>query len=108
MDHKRRLKRSGMGDIIVIAIMIKNALLTLRFGVREHGCRVRQGRLDAPASADRARGCADVSTNRDVPAHAECFDSVLAVQDDDEVCDVGADLEAPAESAGCDAGGRGP
>ena len=65
---------------------------------------MRQTRLQAAARADRASSGADVAADSDVATHRERADSVVAVEDDDKVCDVRADLQAPAEAAGCDAG----
>jgi hypothetical protein len=66
-----------------------------------------QARLDAPASPNRPRRGADVPADSDVPAHGERADGVFRVENDDKVGDVGADLEAPSETACRDArGGR--
>jgi hypothetical protein len=64
--------------------------------------------LDAPSSADRTGGSADVATDGDVSAEGECSDGVFAVEDDDKICDVGADLETPAYTTGRDTRWGGP
>lgn len=69
---------------------------------------MREAGLHAPAGADGARGGADVAADREVPAEGERAHSVLAVQHDDEVGDVGANLEPPAHAARGDARRRGP
>jgi len=67
-----------------------------------------EARLDAPASADRTGGSADVATDGDVSAERECSDCVFAVEEDNEVCDVCADLETPAYTTGRDTRWGGP
>lgn len=67
-----------------------------------------QRRLDAAARADGTRRGADVSSNCDIAAHGESKDGIVAVEDDDKVGDIGTYLEAPTETAGCDARGSRP
>lgn len=62
-----------------------------------------QARLNAPARTDRPCCSADVSTNGDVAAQRERAHGVFRVEDNDKVGDVGADLEAPPETACGDA-----
>ena len=69
---------------------------------------MRERGLDTATRADGPRGGAYVPADGNVAAHGERADGVLAVEHDDEIGDVRADLEAPAEAAGRDAGGRGP
>lgn len=69
---------------------------------------MRQARLDTAPRPNRPRRRADRAPNSDVPTHRERAHRVLGHEDDHEVGDVRADLEAPAEAARGDAGGRGP
>lgn len=63
-----------------------------------------KARLDAPSSADRSGGGADVPANGNVPAEGECPDCVFTIEDDDKVCDIRADLKTPTHTTGRDAG----
>ena len=65
-------------------------------------------RLDAAARPDGACAGADVAADGDVTADGEGADGVLAVEHDDKVGDVGADLETPTEAACRDARRGGP
>jgi hypothetical protein len=81
---------------------------TLRLGVREHRCRMRETRLDAPPSSDRTRSRADVATNGDVSAEGKRTDRIFAVEDDHKICDIRADLKTPADTTCRNAGWGGP
>ena len=81
---------------------------TFRLGVREQGRGVRERRLHGAAGADGARGGGDVAPDGDVAAHRERAHGLLRVEHDDEVGDVRADLQAPADAARRDARRRGP
>lgn len=61
-------------------------------------------RLDAPSGTNGAGGSADVATDGDVSAEGECTDRIFAVQDDDKIRDIRADLETPADTTCRDAG----
>ena len=76
---------------------------TLGLGVREHRCRMCEARLDAPSGTNRSCGSADVAADGDVPAEGKCTDRIFAVEDDNKVCDVRADLETPANTTCRDA-----
>ena len=60
-------------------------------------------RLDAPSGTNWPCGSADVAADGDVSAEGECTDCVFAVEDDDKVCDVRANLETPADTTCRDA-----
>ena len=64
--------------------------------------------MHTPTRPDRPSRRRDVASNRHIATKRECAYGVFAVEDDDKVCDVCADLEAPPETACCDAGGGGP
>ncbi len=81
---------------------------TLGLGIREHRCRMRETRLDTPACTDRTSGSADVATDSDIPSKRESTNSILTVEDNDEICDIRADLEAPANAARGDTRWGGP
>lgn len=81
---------------------------TFGLGVREHGRRVRERRLHAAARANGPRRCTNIPTDGDIAAHGERAHGVLAVKHDDEVGDVSAYLETPANAARRDAGRRRP
>ena len=59
--------------------------------------------MDAPSGTNRTSGGTDVAADGDVSAEGECTDSIFAVEDDDEICDVGANLETPADTTCRDA-----
>jgi hypothetical protein len=64
---------------------------------------VREARLYTSTRSDRARCCANVATNSHVSANGERANRILRIKHDDEVGDVRANLEAPANPAGRDA-----
>ena len=68
---------------------------TFRLGVREHWRWMSERRLHASSCAHRPCSRADVSPDCHIPAQGKCFDSVFAIEDDDEICDIGAYLKAP-------------
>ena len=67
-----------------------------------------EGRLHTAASADRTSRSADIATNSHIPSHRERTDSILAVQHDDEVRDIGTNLQPPTNATSRDAGWGGP
>jgi hypothetical protein len=81
---------------------------TFRLGIREHRCRVRETRLDTPTRTNGTSGSADVAADSDVPSKRESTNSILTVKDNDEICDICADLKAPANATRGDTRWRGP
>jgi hypothetical protein len=69
---------------------------------------MRQRSLNTPSCSNRTSCGTDVTTNRHIPANTECPDGILAVEYDDKVCDVSANLQAPAYATGSDARGCRP
>lgn len=61
--------------------------------------------LDASSGANRTRAGTDVASNGNVPTHGESPDSVLAIQHDDEVRNIRANLEPPSYTTRCNARG---
>jgi hypothetical protein len=56
-------------------------------------------RLHTSSRANRPCSRADIPSDRHVPAQRECSDSIFAVEDDNEVGDVRANLETPPKTA---------
>ena len=67
-----------------------------------------QTRLHTASSPNRPCRRCDIPSNRHVSSKRKGTDSVFAVQHDNKVGDVGADLETPPKAACRDAGGCGP
>ena len=65
-------------------------------------------RLDTPTRTNGTSGSADVTTDSDIPSKGESTNSILTIEDNDEICDICTDLEAPANAAGGDARWGGP
>ena len=63
-----------------------------------------KARLNAPSSADRTSSRTDVPTDGEVSTERECPNRVFAVEDDDKICDIRADLETPADTTRRDTG----
>ena len=61
---------------------------------------MRETRLDTPACANGTGGSADVATDGDISSEGEGTNSVLTVENNDEMSDICSDLEAPANTAG--------
>ena len=62
-----------------------------------------QRRLYTSSRPNRPSSSADVAANGHVSAHRESSYGVFAIEHDDEVCDVGADLKTPANTSSSDA-----
>ena len=71
---------------------------TFGLGIREHRCRMRESRLDTPTRTDGTGGSTDVATDSDIPSKRECTNSILTIEDNDEIRDICANLEAPANT----------
>ena len=64
--------------------------------------------LNGAASANRTGGGRDVAADGDVTTQRESAHGIVAVEHNDEVCDVRANLKTPANTAGCNTAGRRP
>ena len=62
-----------------------------------------QRRLHTSSCPNRASSSAYVAANSHVPAHRESSYGIFAIEHDNEVCDVGADLKTPANTSSSDA-----
>ncbi len=81
---------------------------TFGLGIGEHWCRMRETRLDTPTSTNGTGGRADVAANSDIPSKGKGTNSILTVEDNDEIRNICADLEAPANAARGDTRRCGP
>jgi hypothetical protein len=59
---------------------------------------MRETRLDTPTRTNGTGGSTDVATNGDIPSEREGTNSILTIEDNDEMCDICANLEAPANA----------
>ena len=69
---------------------------------------MRETCLNTPTRTNGTGGSADIATDSDITPHGEGTNSILTIEDNDEIRDIRSDLEAPAYAARGDTRWGGP